>query len=240
MADEKNFLTMPVAVIVAGALIAFAIYAGGKPSTLGTDSGTPSAAPAPPGTAAQPTLPPIGEFRPVDDTDHVRGAANAKVTVVEYSDLECPFCKQFHATLQQLSEEYPNDVKWVYRHAPLVQLHQKAPAEANAAECAAEQGKFWEFTDLVFATTQGNDSLDLTTLPDLARQAGVANISQFQSCVDSGKYDDKVEEQLADAQVAGLRGTPYSLVIGPDEQVVPIHGAQQYTQVKATVDSLLK
>ncbi|MEX1112344.1 MAG: thioredoxin domain-containing protein [Candidatus Andersenbacteria bacterium] len=237
--EQKLVLSTPLAIIIAGAFIAFALYAGGKPSNQSTttppvvQNGGQQAAPG------QPTPPPVGAFRPVDDSDHIRGAADGTITIVEYSDLECPFCKQFHATLQQVSEAYPDDVRWVYRHAPLAQLHKKAHAEANAAECAAEQGKFWEFVDLVFETTQGNDSLDLATMPNLARQVGVADIAQFESCVDGNKYAEKVEQQLADAQVAGLRGTPYSLVIGPDKGVTPIHGAQQYAQVKATIDSLL-
>lgn len=187
--SQQTPLTTPMAIVIAGAFIAIGIYASGglggtgsaPADTAAPDQGQPSAQPA------RPTPPPIGKFRPVDETDHVRGSSDAKVTIIEYSDLECPFCKRFHGTLQQVLEEYPNDVRWVYRHAPLVQLHQKAPAEANAAECAAEQGKFWEFIDLVFEQTQGNDSLDLETLPDIARGAGVANISQFQACVDSDK-----------------------------------------------------
>ena len=118
-------------------------------------------------------------------------------------------------------------------------LHSKARKEAEATECAGEQGKFWEFTDLIFEVTPSNNGLDLDTLPDLARRAGVANITQFQTCVDDDKYKDVVDADLADAQLAGMRGTPYSVVIGPDGEKTPINGAQQYAQVKATIDSLL-
>lgn len=246
----NNFLTTPVAVVIAGVLIALAIYFGsGGSITIGSggDSGSGRTAgtgtTAGSGTAAKPAAQPaagaVGNMREVTDDDNIRGAKNAKVTIVEYSDLECPFCKRFHATLQQAIDEYPNDVRWVYRHAPLVQLHRKAPAEANAAECAGEQEKFWEFIDIVFETTQGNDSLNLATLPDLARQASVGNIAQFEKCVVDEKYKDVVDADLADAQSAGLRGTPYSVVIGPGDKRIPISGAQQYSQVKATIDSLL-
>ncbi len=246
MTSGKNFLTVPMSIVIAGALVALAIYfgsggsitIGGDKTPAGSGNNQPAAAAKPAGepAAAQPT---VGEMAEVTNDDHIRGSADAKITIVEYSDLECPFCKRFHETLLQVMDEYPNDVRWIYRHAPLVQLHSKAPAEANAAECAAEQGKFWEFIDIVFATTQGNDSLVLSTLPQLAQQAGVANVPQFEKCVADEKYADKVDEQLQDAYAAGLRGTPYSVVIGPDGEKTPISGAQQYPQVKATIDSLL-
>lgn len=229
-------LTVPMAIVLAGALIALALYFGGGGSGAPTAVNAPPAG-APAAPAAQPTP---GNFRSVDSTDHVRGATNGKVTIIEYSDLECPFCKQFHATLEQVVKEYPNDVRWVYRHAPLAQLHAKAEAEANAAECAGEQGKFWEFIDLVFATTSGNDSLDLATLPDLAQTAGVANIAQFTGCVESNKYADKVQDQLNDSYVAGLRGTPYSVAVNDKGEKRAISGAQPLASVKSHIDALLK
>lgn len=233
-------MNVPLAIVIAGALIAAALYfkpGAGSPSS-GTSANQGEAGPQP--TTQAPEEPPVGTFRAVDAaTDHIRGAANAKVTLIEYSDLECPFCKRFHATLQQLVKEYPKDVRWVYRHFPLEQLHSKAKAEANATECAAEQGKFWEFVDIVFRETPSNDGLDLTKLPDFAGEAGVVNIAQFQSCVSSNKYADKVAQDLADAESAGGQGTPYSVVIGPDGTKKPVSGAQPYATVKATVDSLL-
>ena len=236
-------LNVPVAILIAGVLIAAAIFFKGagfptSPDGLrGAGTGQAPGTPAP--AAGAPQQPSVGDFRPVSADDHIRGASDAKVTIIEYSDLECPFCKQFHATLQQAVQEYPNDVRWVYRHFPLVQLHSKAPAEANAAECAGEQGKFWEFIDIVFEVTPANDGLNLAQLPEYARQAGVANIVQFQDCVDSNKYKEKVDADVADAQAAGGRGTPYSVVVGPDGEAQPLSGAQPYATVKATVESLL-
>lgn len=232
---EKSTISTPLAIVIAGALIAVAIYASNvrKPSTSVPDPNL-AAGTTPP--IAEPT---VGPFRPVSEKDHVRGPANAKVTIIEYSDLECPFCKRFHITMQQVVEEYPNDVRWVYRHFPLTQLHQQADDESYAAECAGEQGKFWEFIDLVYAETPSNDGLDLAKLPTYAQQAGVANIPQFQSCVDSQKYKDVVDADYADAGSAGGQGTPYSIAVGQDGTAIPINGAQPYEQVKATIDSLL-
>ena len=240
--QTNSLLTTPMAIVIAGGLIALALYfSNAATSAIGkNDAPTPTPAGNQQAAANTPTAPTIGDIREVSDEDHIRGAANAKVTIIEYSDLECPFCKRFHTTLQQVIKDYPSDVRWVYRHFPIPQLHQQAEKEAYAAECAAEQGKFWEFIDIVFTETQGNDSLDLTKLPEYARQAGVANVPQFQSCVDTEKYKDKVAADVQDAATAGGRGTPYSVVIGPDGEKKSINGAQPITQVKATIDSLLK
>lgn len=102
-------------------------------------------------------------FRAVDTgKEIVRGNPNAKITIIEYSDLECPFCKRFHATMEQVLATYGNDIRVVFRHFPLDSLHKKARTEANAVECAGEQGKFWEFIDGIFAVTPSNDGLDIT------------------------------------------------------------------------------
>lgn len=233
-ARQQSPLGVPVAIVIAGALIAAALYYGGRSpaQTAGErEEGTEAA-----GEVAGET---VGEFRPIDAGDHVRGAANAKVTMIEYSDLECPFCKRFHPTLQQAVDEFPNDVRWVYRHFPLEQLHSQAPKEAEATECAGEQGKFWELVDLIFEVTPANDGLNLDELPKLAQQAGVANVQQFQDCLASGKYADRVAKDLADAEAAGGRGTPYTVLVGSDGKKVPISGAQPYASVKAAIQDLL-
>ncbi|MAF80691.1 disulfide bond formation protein DsbA [bacterium] len=234
--SNQNQMGVPLAIVIAGALIALAVYFGNGTGSAPTTAVALEGEQAP---AAAPTAPSIGDIRPVSSDDHVRGAANAKITVIEYSDYECPFCKRFHPTMQQLITEYPNDVQWVYRHFPLEQLHRQANAEAEASECASEQGRFWEFTDIVYEETTSNDGLDLSLLPTYAQQAGVTNIAQFTSCVESGKYADKVAADIADAQAAGGRGTPYSVVIGPNGEKLPINGAQPYASVKATIDQLL-
>lgn len=241
--QTSQFLGVPVAIVIAGGLMAAAIYFGSGASSssstkvagVGNAGNTAGSAAAP----AQPGEPPVGEVREVTAEDHIRGAANAKVAVIEYGDLECPFCKRFHPTMQQLVDEYPNDVRWVYRHFPLDALHSKARKEAEATECAGEQGKFWEMTDKMYEVTPSNDGLDLGTLPELARQVGVSNIQQFQSCLDSGKYADHVAADLADAEAAGGNGTPYSVVIAPNGEKFPISGAQPYASVKQVVDKAL-
>lgn len=240
-ATKPSPLSVPLAIVIAGGLIALALYFGNsKAGTQQLAAGQSATNPQAAQPAAQPPQPTIGDIRPVTAEDHVRGAQNAKVTVIEYSDLECPFCKMFHPTSQKLLSEYPNDVRWVYRHAPIVQLHSKAPKEAEATECAAEQGKFWELTDKIFEVTPANNGLDLAELPKLAQQVGVANATQFQSCLDSGKYAKHVQDDLVDAQTAGMQGTPYSVILGSNGQKFPISGAQPYSAVKQLIDQGLK
>lgn len=233
-------MSVPAAIVVAGGLIAAAVYFGGASAPAPVVPAVPDqagSAAAGGGSAAQEEA--VGEYRPITEGDHIRGAADAKVTILEYSDLECPFCKQFHPVLQQAAEEYPDDVKWVYRHFPLAQLHPKAPHEAEAAECAGEQGKFWEFIDRVFAVTPGNNGLDPAQLPVIAKDIGVANIPQFETCLTSGKYANAVQADAADATAAGGRGTPYTILLGADGQKVPLPGAVPYEQVKAQIEQLL-
>lgn len=142
-------LAVPIAIVVAGAMIAVSLFlVNSKPTTAGGQQGTVAA-----------------EIRDVEDNDHIKGNPNADIVIVEYSDTECPFCKQYHETLQRIVNEYGGDgkVAWVYRHFPIPQLHPKAPKEAEALECAAEQGGndvFWKYTDKVYATTESNNSLD--------------------------------------------------------------------------------
>ncbi len=87
---------------------------------------------------------------PISTKDHIRGKINAPVTIVEYSDFSCPFCKQFHPSLVRALSEYDGKVRWVYRHFPLINIHPHALSQAKAAECAGEQGKFWEYADALF------------------------------------------------------------------------------------------
>lgn len=177
----------------------------------------------------------------VTDDDWIRGKNNAEITVVEFSDTECPFCKRFHPTMQRLIEEYPNDVNWVYRHFPLTSLHSKAIKEAEATECAGELAGdegFWAYLDRLFEITPSNDGLDLAQLPQIAEDVGI-NRTKFESCLNSGKYAQKVQEQANQATAAGGNGTPYSVVVVGDEKI-PVSGAVPYEQLKTIIDSVLK
>ncbi len=240
--EERGLdMGVPMAIVIAGALIAGAIYFGSKggEKKVVMEEKPQATQQQEEGQENKVAGVQVGDIREIGKDDHTRGANNPKVTIVEYSDTECPFCKNFHFTVQKVVEEYPNDVRWVYRHFPLDQLHKKARKEAEAAECAGEQGKFWEMLGLIYEVTPSNDGLDLAQLPQLAKEAGVVNGRQFEDCLDSGRYSDKVASDFEDAEVAGGRGTPYSVLIGPDGSKTPLSGAQPYEAVKGKVDSLL-
>jgi len=115
-------------------------------------------------------------MKPVSDGDHILGDKNAPVKIVEFSDTECPFCKRFHTTMQQVVKDNNGQVAWVYRHFPLDQLHSKARKEAEATECAAELGgneKFWAYLNRLMEVTPANNGLDPAELLTIASYAGL-------------------------------------------------------------------
>ncbi|MDO8462881.1 MAG: thioredoxin domain-containing protein [bacterium] len=197
-----------------------------------SDAPTPTTAVAPTPTPAPTPAP--APSAPVDITvtadDHIRGNVDAPVTIVEWSDFECPFCSRFHPTLQQALTDYGDDVRWVYRHFPLDSLHPQARAAAEASECAAEQGKFWEFADELF---QNQPSLGADLYQQKASELGL-DTAQFNACVTTRKYEAKVRAQEAAGLAAGVRGTPGSYING-----IELGGAVPYSQVQAIIESEL-
>ncbi|MBI2443861.1 MAG: thioredoxin domain-containing protein [Candidatus Magasanikbacteria bacterium] len=193
------------------------------------------------GVAAPPELP-TGPVPPLAASDHVRGSRNARLTLIEYSDLECPFCQRFHSTVQRLLQEYDGKVKWVYRHYPL-SFHANAQKEAEASECAAELGgndAFWRYVDKIFERTTANGTgFALDALAPLARELGLSE-SRFKACLDSGKYATPVREQLNAGAAAGVQGTPGSFLVDANGNAQLISGAVSYEQLKAAVEAKLR
>lgn len=265
---EKNSLSVPAAIVIAGVIIAGAVYFTSRPA-------------ASPNTAQNLGEVPTDDVNisPVTSGDHILGNPSAKVLVVEYSDTECPFCKSFHSTMNRLVSAIGSDGKmaWVYRHFPLWKsengipaLHSRAGKEAEALECAGKLGgndKFWEYTNALYATTPANNGLDPLELPKLAVSAGL-NEKAFNDCLNSGEMAAKVDEQYNDARGAGANGTPFSVlvvkggfdpkkvnatimelslkyrsspeyfVIGKNNQHIAVSGAQPYEIMKALIESL--
>lgn len=231
---EKNVYLVPLSIIIAGALIGGGLWVGLRNlGSVGSGDSTSTGE----GTAGN-EKPQSVSMRPVGSGDHIRGDAKASLTLVEYSDLECPFCKRFHPTMQQVMKEYPGKVRWVYRHFPLAQLHPKAQKEAEASECAAGQGKFWEFVDRLFEITPSNNGLDPAELPKIAQYINI-DVNKFSTCLSSGQYTKKVEADIQDAINAGAQGTPYSVLIDAKGEKTPISGALPYENIKAVIDSKL-
>lgn len=178
---------------------------------------------------------PSGTVPVVTADDHVRGDKNAKVTMIEYSDFQCPYCGAFDPTITKVFETYKGKVRWVYRHFPL-SFHPNAEPAALASECAGEQGKFWEFLDLAF---KNQDALG----PDFYTKFATDNkldLNKFNDCISSQKYLKKVQDQAQAGGTAGIDGTPGTFLIGKDGSATPIKGAVPFETLKAAVDKLLK
>jgi len=170
-------------------------------------------------------------LKPLTEQDHIRGDLKAPVVMVEFSDYQCPYCAQAWATLRQLVDDYQGQVAWVYKHLPLDSLHPYARAAAEASECAAEQDKFWDYTDSLYAN---QDLISPDYLKSLAGELGL-NLNQFLDCQDSGKYRQKVEADEQEALAAGVTGTPGIYING-----ILIKGAVPYGSFKQVIDSFLK
>ncbi|MFH1839533.1 MAG: DsbA family protein [Nanoarchaeota archaeon] len=162
---------------------------------------------------------------------HVKGNENAPITIVEYSDFQCPYCARFHSTMNQIMSEYPNDVKWVYKHFPLDSIHPIARKAAEASECAADQDSFWEYADELYSRQSILKESELTII---AEDIGL-NIEEFDECLSSNKYSSKVSADRQDGSQNGITGTPGSFLNGRS-----LGGAMPYEELKKIIDSLLE
>jgi len=233
---QKNNLAMPIAIVIAGALIAGAVYWSARGDSVAV---------APQPQAAQENTGGLEKLAPITSDDHIRGNSNAPVKIVEYSDMECPFCKRFHSTMQQVMDEYGKDgkVAWVYRHFPLDSIHSQARTEAVASECANELGgndAFWKYTNRFFELTPSNNQTNIAVvLPQIAREIGLDE-TKFNSCLASKKYDKHIQENLDNATATGGNGTPWSIVIAKNGKKYPLSGAQPYEAVKQLIELALQ
>ena len=167
--------------------------------------------------------------REVAATGPSQGPADAPVTIVEFSDFECPFCSRVEPTLAKVREAYGDKVRLVYRQFPL-QMHPHAQKAAEASLCANEQGKFWEMHDKMFGDQQG---LAVEGLKSKAADLGL-DTEKFNQCLDSGKYVDAIKSDIKAGAKAGVNGTPAMFVNG-----IFINGAVPYEQLSKTIDDEL-
>jgi protein-disulfide isomerase len=197
-----------------------------------------------PSQNAQATEPSVAPPPAVVDVENGKlpllGNKDAKVTIVEFSDFQCPFCKRyFDETHQQINDTYvkTGKVKFAYRHYPL-SFHPNAEKAAEAAECANEQGAFWQYHDLLFGNQDNWTPLESSAAADsftnLAGQAGI-DTNQFRSCLDTGKYKANVDADLADGGKAQVDGTPTFFING--NRVV---GAVPFADLQKVIEEELK
>lgn len=227
-------LLIPGSIVLAGLMIAGGILlsqGGTLPERSVVADDAESFANSNSGTAAN--------VMPVDlDRDHVFGNPNAKVTIIEYSDFECPFCSRAHPTLKQVVAESGGDVNWIYRHFPLTNIHPRAARAAYASECAAElagNDAFWAFTDVIF---EQNASLSDDTYRSFATSWGIDPEAMI-ACIDSERFEPKIAEDMQNAVQSGGRGTPFMIILSESGQPFPFSGALPYEQMSAIVAQAL-
>lgn len=159
----------------------------------------------------------------------IKGNKNAPVTIVEFSDFQCPYCSQLQQTLTDVTNAYPSDVKLVFKHYPLP-FHQQAMNAAKAAEAAREQGKFWEMHDLIF---KNFNMLSEQSFKDFAQQIGL-NVEKFSADFSSNKYDKQIQQDMMLARSSDVTGTPTLFINGKRMQY------RSFNDFKQTIDGILK
>lgn len=236
----KNYGT-PISILVGALIIAASIYVsnGGtiKGFGLKTPAKTPSAAATPP---SSPQAVAGSTVNVSADDDPFLGNANAPVTIIEFGDFQCPFCRKlWRDALPQIKAKYidTGKAKFVYRDFPL-DIHPAAEPSAQAAACANEQGKFWQYHDKIFEEQdkQGESTIRYAVedLKKWAREVGL-NVNSFNTCLDSGKYKQEVDKDLQDGIAAGVTGTPGSFINGRQ-----IKGALPFAQFEKIIEEELK
>jgi len=247
MEPQKQNYAIPVAIVIAGLLIAGAVM-WGRAATAPT-----------PEQSRKEKLASINRLIqnvPIaTSTDHLLGNPAAPVVVIEYSDIECPFCRSFHPTMQQIMTEYGTrgEVAWGYRQFPL-DIHPKAYPASLAAECVAnlyDSTNFWKFINALMETKIGSNEYPTGVISDtLSAEERVAEASKklsldttkISACVSAETYKQKLVDLRAEGIKAGLgqndTGTPYSIIIAGQNRYF-IDGAQPYEAVKALIDKAL-
>ena len=180
------------------------------------------------------------------DDDPIRGDPDAPITIVEFSDFQCPFCARFHVqTLPSIIEEYIEEgkVNLVYRDFPIQSIHPNALPAAVAAECANEQGKYWEYHDTLFEKQNSWNRLDsnsaIATFSQYASDIELEQ-EQFDSCLQTGKYLEEVQGDLSDGRDYDVTGTPGFFIGNEDIGFVKINGAQPFESFKRIIDAQLE
>lgn len=222
---HKLLVGLAIIQIVLLLFVAFKVSGSGA-TTQQAGANAPSAAAPSAGNA------PSVNMQALADDDAFLGEEDAPVTIVEFSDFECPFCGRFHtSTWPELKQKYidTGKVKFVYRDFPL-SFHSQAQKAAEAAECAGEQGKYWEMHELLFTPgVQGG----VASFKQYASQIGL-NTAKFNTCLDSGQMASEVQKDFSDGQRAGIQGTPGFFING---QLVS--GAQPFAVFQQVIDAAL-
>lgn len=158
-----------------------------------------------------------------------RGPADAPVTIVEYSDFQCSYCKKMQPVMHELMAKYKGVLSWIFKDLPLKRIHPGAAYAAEAARCAGEQGKFWEYRDALFDAPRVKDDLHPKIVGSLK-----LNSQSFEECISSGRHRLSVEADISEARMLGIRGTPAFIING-----ILLSGAQPIEKFMRTIDAEL-
>ena len=213
-------------VVLVGAVFLF--KGNGSPSPTGgtVDTGTDNQAP-------------INAKALIEANDPVLGSADAGITILEFSDFQCPFCERAYSGAIadfKNSDYFKNgQVNLIYKQFPLNSIHPFAQKAAEASLCAGEQGKFWEYHDKLF---ENQASLDIASLKTYASQISL-NTAQFNSCLDDSKYKTEVSKETAQATSVGGQGTPFFVIVNTEtSKATSISGAYPWSQFEAAINSV--
>jgi protein-disulfide isomerase len=227
---KKSTISTPAAIITAGVIIALALVLSGRTGSTNKNSQIKNQVPTPTAPSKEITISP---------NDYIRGdIKTADVTIVEYSDSDCPYCERFHNTMKELTALSSVKVAWVYRYFPL-DIHPNAENEAIALECIGSLGgndKFWNYLDQIISITVSPEQ-SKNILTSSATSLGI-NKKDFETCIANPEVKNKVTEQSNEAQSLGARGTPYSIAIGKNGKQLAIPGAYPIEEVKKIIEQV--
>ncbi|MHB8856239.1 MAG: DsbA family protein [Bellilinea sp.] len=178
--------------------------------------------------AAEGEIQQVTRYPVIEDGDPSYGPADASVTIIEFSDFECPYCQRWHEEVwKKLVVAYPDEIRLVYRDFPLYSIHPNAGPAANAAECANEQGKYWEFHDLLFS---GTEKLGEAAYQTYANALNM-DLNAFQQCLDENRYEAEVTADFEYASSIGISSTPTFFING-----VALIGAQPFEVFQEVIE----
>lgn len=223
--DTRHPYLLPASILIGGIIIAVAVFmvrTGGTPPLMAGD---------------------ISKLAPISLEDHMAGNPEATLVIVEYSDIDCEYCKRFHTALSQIVSEYgpTGEVAWVYRHFPNVSLHGSSALHAEAAECVAEQGgsdDFFRFIDALNQEAPGGSQFDSRGYENVVEGLDLS-VSSFTECMASDRMVDKVTRDFENAFAIGADGAPYSVILIEGKEPVPISGALPYDALKEVIETSL-
>ena len=225
------YSVLVVLAFAVGLLLGFVIW--GRGTTTTTVAAEPAAA-----NAAQPSGGEVAEVPITPEAQYTRydiptegypslGPDDAPITIVEFSDFQCPFCRRFHQdTYDALLNAYPGQIRFVYRNLPLTSIHPDAMPSAIASMCANDQNAYWDYHDKLFSS----ETLDRATFVQYAMELNL-NVEEFSTCLDSGKHDEFIQQDMDFALNLGVQSTPTFFING-----LAIVGAQPLSSFQQLID----